>query len=302
MPFITRIQKYSIHDGDGIRTTVFFKGCPLRCRWCHNPETQAYQPVLLVHQDRCTGCGACEKVCPQKAISVTEQKATTKFDLCTTCGLCTNACVQNLREVVGRKYTVNELLKELQKDEMFYEQSEGGVTLSGGEVMTANIDYIEDLCKKLTHLGISVMIDTCGLAPYENFQRLLPYVQAFLYDIKTLDTDLHKHHTGFGNEQILSNLEKLSSQGKTIYIRIPVIKGVNGDDPSMEAIISYLLDKHIHAKKIHLLPYHNTGMAKYEKLGKHYDGGSFAAPTEEELRHFADLFIQAGFPNVKIGG
>lgn len=302
MSLITSIQKYSIHDGDGIRTTVFFKGCGLRCAWCHNPETQSYKKQPLYDRERCTGCRSCEAACPQRAIHEENGKVVTDLTLCDTCGTCTDYCNLNLREIAGRECTVDELVKELKKDEMFYEQSGGGVTLSGGEVMTADMDYVEALCKKLNRLGITVTIDTCGYAPYENFERLLPYTDTFLYDIKTMDSKIHKKYMGAGNGLILSNLERLNAAGARIYIRIPVIKEVNGTDAAMKAVISYLLEKNIHAACVNLLPYHNTGSGKYERLGEKYKGEGLHAPEKEEMEHFVTLFKEAGFHNVKIGG
>lgn len=302
MSLITSIQKYSIHDGDGIRTTVFFKGCGLRCVWCHNPETQSYRKQPLYDKERCVGCRSCEAACPHHAIHEENGKVVTDFSLCDACGICTDYCNLNLREIVGKEYTVEELVKELKKDEMFYEQSGGGVTLSGGEVMTADMDYVEALCKRLKHLGITVTIDTCGYAPYENFERILPYIDTFLYDIKTMDPEVHKKYMGAGNELILSNLERLSGAGARIYIRIPVVKEVNGSEDAMNAIIAYLLEKKIHAACVNLLPYHNTGSAKYAKLGGKYEGDGLHAPDKEEMEHFTELFKEAGFHNVKIGG
>ena len=302
MSLITSIQKYSIHDGDGIRTTVFFKGCPLKCVWCHNPETQSYHKQALVHQDRCVGCGNCELACPHKAIHLENKVAQTDLNNCDACGTCTDYCNLNLREIVGKEYTVDELVKELRKDEMFYEESGGGVTLSGGEVMTNDMDYVEALCKKLKRIGITITIDTCGFAPYENFERLLPYVNTFLYDIKAMDPETHKKFVGVDNSLILTNLEKLSGAGARIYIRIPTITGVNADDSSMLAIIKYLQDKKIHTAQINLLPYHNTGSVKYEKIGLNYEGTELERPTEEMMQHFKELFKQYGFHNTKIGG
>ncbi len=302
MNLITSIQKYSIHDGDGIRTTVFFKGCPLSCTWCHNPETQQYHKQLLVNTERCVGCGNCITSCPSQAISIIDAKASTQFNLCQGCGECVDACNLNLRELVGKAYTADELFKELKKDEMFYEQSGGGVTLSGGEVMTMDIDYLEALCKKLKRYGITVTIDTCGHAPFVNFQRLLPYVDTFLYDIKTTDNTIHQTYMGVTNERILSNLIELSRNGAKIYIRIPVIKEVNGSDENLSATIQFLQENNIHVSQVNLLPYHNTGSAKYSRLGIEYQGTSFTAPSNEEMEHFVTLFKSAGFSNVKIGG
>ena len=302
MNLITKIQKYSLHDGCGIRTTIFFKGCSLKCSWCHNPETQNFQKQLLLHYDRCLACGQCTVHCPNRAISMNHGKMQTNFQFCNACGSCTDFCFSNVREIVGKEYTVDALVREIQKDEIFYEESGGGVTLSGGEVMLSDISYLEALCKKLKRLGISVFIDTCGYAPYENFERLMPYTDTFLYDIKIIDPHLHKKYTGADNSLILSNLEKLYAAGAKIWIRIPVIKGVNADALSMKAIIDYLLTQEIQPLQIHLLPYHNTGSVKYEKLGMNYEGKEFARPTEEETENLASLFRNAGFSNVKIGG
>lgn len=302
MTLITSIQKYSIHDGDGIRTTVFFKGCPLSCVWCHNPETQNYGKDVLQDFERCVGCQSCLKVCPSKAIYETEDKVSTDREACGRCGTCLDYCNLNLREIVGKEYEIDELMEQIKKDEMFYEESGGGVTLSGGEVMTADMDYVEALVKKLQRYGITVTMDTCGHAPYENFKRLLPYVETFLYDIKTMDNKIHKAYMGQGNELILSNLAQLSQDGAKIYIRIPMIKEVNGSEKAMKDIIAFLKEHHIHTMQINLLPYHNTGGGKYEKLGKVYEGKELHAPGKEEMEQFVTLFKEAGFHNTKIGG
>ena len=301
MSLITDIQKYSIHDGDGIRTTVFFKGCALRCQWCHNPETQNAGRELLCHTEPCVGCGACAAVCPAYAVRIQEGKAWTDRGICTACGRCTEVCNLNLREIAGKEYTVDGLVKELKKDEMFYEESGGGVTLSGGEVMLADMDFVVAVAKKLKAAGIHVAIDTCGYAPRANFERLLPFADLFLYDIKTMDTAIHKKYMGFGNEQILENLEYLNHAGADIYIRIPTIKGVNADEKSMRAILSYLKEKQIRVLQVNLLAYHNTGSAKYARLGRAYEGDALCAPSGEEMQTFADLFQEAGY-KVKIGG
>ncbi|MEF9839753.1 MAG: glycyl-radical enzyme activating protein [Lachnospiraceae bacterium] len=302
MTKITEIQKYSIHDGDGIRTTIFFKGCPLRCVWCHNPETQSYDRQVLHDKERCVGCRACEMACPHHAITGNMGKAFTDKDKCEICGTCLDSCNLNLREILGTKYSVKELVDLVKKDEVFYEQSGGGVTLSGGEVMTMDMDYIEKLVKALYKQGINVTIDTCGFAPFESFQRIMPYVDTFLYDIKSMDQDVHKKYVGVDNQLILSNLEQLSKAGARIYIRIPTIKEVNGNDTSMKEIIRFLLEHHINVAQVNLLPYHNTGASKYDKMGEQYGGNNFHAPEHNEMEDFVTLFYQAGFCNTKIGG
>lgn len=302
MSLITKIQRYSVHDGDGIRTTVFFKGCPLRCVWCHNPETQSYQNQLLVDHEKCVGCGACVKACPRQAIRIQDGREITDHSLCISCGACEDVCLLDLRKPAGQEYTVEQLVKEVQKDEIFYEQSGGGVTLSGGEVMASDMDFVEALVKRFFHVGITVTIDTCGQAPYENFQRILPYVDTFLYDIKVLDASLHKKYIGSDNTQILSNLERLSRDGARIYIRIPTVKEVNGTEESMRQVIRYLQEKHIQVANVNLLPYHNTGSGKYGRLGETYQGMDLHAPDPEEMQRFVELFKQSGFSKVKIGG
>lgn len=302
MTLITNIQKYSIHDGDGIRTSVFYKGCPLRCAWCHNPETQEFGKQVLYDRERCVGCFRCADACPEHAILRAGGKVDTDAGLCEKCGKCLDYCVLNLREIAGKEWNRNELVKELKKDEVFYEESGGGVTLSGGEVMAQDMDEIEALVKQLHRQGISVTIDTCGFAPYENFARIMPYVDTFLYDIKMIDAEKHRRYTGADNRQILENLVKLSRDGAKIYIRIPTILEVNGDDRSMEEIISFLKKEAVSVRQVNLLPYHNTGSGKYGKLGEDYDGEIFHAPSAEMMEHFRQLFIREGFHNTKIGG
>lgn len=302
MDLITNIQKYSIHDGDGIRTTVFFKGCPLKCVWCHNPETQRFEQEIQYDREKCTGCGVCAQVCPNHAITMEEGRSKLDKKLCTLCGKCENFCTQGIREIVGQKYPVKALVKELMKDLMFYEQSGGGVTLSGGEVMAMSTDYILEIAKALKKEEVSLTIDTCGYVPYEKFEAILPYVNTFLYDVKVMDPELHKQYIGVDNKLILDNLVKLSDAGARIYIRIPTVKEVNGNEENMNETIRFLKEHDIHPAQVNLLPYHNTGSSKYPKLDMEYKGNDLSAPTKEEMEGFVKLFQDAGFSNTKIGG
>ena len=302
MKNITNIQKFSIHDGDGIRTSVFFKGCPLRCKWCHNPETQRYEREMQVDLGRCTGCGVCAKACPNHALTMKDGRPALDKGACTLCGKCENFCPAGLREIIGREYTVKELMKELMKDQMFYEESGGGVTLSGGEVMAMDIDYILAVARELKRQGISLTIDTCGYVPYEKFQALLPYVDTFLYDMKAMDPKIHQQYMGADNKLILENLSRLSADGARIYIRIPTVKEVNGNEENMKETIAFLKGHDIHPPQINLLPYHDTGSGKYPKLDMEYKGTDLHAPDKEEMKSFVQLFADAGFANTKIGG
>lgn len=303
MKNITNIQKFSIHDGDGIRTTVFFKGCPLKCEWCHNPETQRFEKEMQVDREKCTGCGTCASVCPNGAVRMTEDhRPSWDPKACTFCGKCENFCPAGVREIVGREYTVKELTKELMKDQMFYEESGGGVTFSGGEVMSMDMDFILAMAKELKRQDVTLTIDTCGYVPYERFEKILPYVNTFLYDVKVMDPELHKKYMGTDNKLILENLIRLSQDGARIYIRIPTIKEVNGNEENMKETIAFLKEHDIHPAGVNLLPYHDTGSGKYAKLGMEYKGTDLHAPDKEEMEAFAALFVNAGFTNTKIGG
>ena len=225
-----------------------------------------------------------------------------KKDACTFCGKCVNFCPIGIREIIGREYSVKELIKELMKDQMFYEESGGGVTLSGGEVMAMDIDYILAIAKELKRQDVTLTIDTCGYVPYEKFQAILPYVHTFLYDVKVMDPKLHKKYIGVDNQLILDNLIRLAADGARIYIRIPTIKEVNGNEKNMKETIAFLKEHDIHPAQINLLPYHDTGSGKYSKLDMEYKGTDLHAPEKEEMESFVRLFVESGFQNTKIGG
>ena len=302
-PYIFNIQKFSTHDGDGVRTTIFFKGCPLRCMWCHNPESQHYYKELIFHHHKCTACGRCVAKCKQGANSIVDGKIVFDRSKCTACGVCTDWCITEARELAGKEYTVDALVKEAMKDKIFYEQSGGGVTLSGGEVMASqHMDYVEEVCRKLHENGVSVFIDTSGYTDYENLKRILPYVDVFLYDIKVMDPKDHKKFIGVDNSLILENLKKLSDEGAGLYIRLPIIQQVNATDEHIESVIHFLKENNIHARQVNLLPYHDIGKGKYASLDMEYHEDEMSVPVSELMEHFKSMFEEQGFNKVNIGG
>ena len=302
-PYIFNIQKFSTHDGDGVRTTIFFKGCPLHCMWCHNPESQHYYKELIFHHHKCTACGRCVAKCKQGANSIVDGKIVFDRSKCTACGVCTDWCITEARELAGKEYTVDALVKEAMKDKIFYEQSGGGVTLSGGEVMASqHMDYVEEVCRKLHENGVSVFIDTSGYTDYENLKRILPYVDVFLYDIKVMDLEDHKKYIGVDNSLILENLKKLSDEGAGLYIRLPIIQQVNATDEHIESVIHFLKENNIHARQVNLLPYHDIGKGKYASLDMEYHDDEMSVPVSELMEHFKSMFVEQGFNKVNIGG
>ena len=301
-PLITSIQKYSIHDGEGIRTTVFFKGCPLSCIWCHNPETQSFSKQLLFHMHQCSGCGSCATVWPNHAISIQNQIAYTDSLVCNQCGNCEDYCKKNIREIAGKAMTVSELIRELEKDKAFYEQSHGGITLSGGEVMALDMNYLLDLLSQLKERGYRVNIDTCGYVAFERFENVLPFVDSFLYDVKWMDDKLHKLLTGVSNVLILENLKRLQRLGARIWIRVPIIEGVGQNEENIKAMAVFFAKEEMSFDQINLLPYHDAGSAKYDKLGKRYQNDQYKTPTQESLQKLAKILKAYGNKQVKIGG
>ena len=301
-PLVTNIQRYSIHDGDGIRTTVFFKGCTMACKWCHNPETQEFSAEPMRNGDRCGGCGRCAEVCPEHAISLENGISVTDRESCTRCGTCIDECYNDARSISGRAYPVKELVDLLVKDRMHWETSGGGVTLSGGEVMAQDMDYITDLMKRLHAKGHSVNIDTCGFVPYENYERVLPYANVFLYDVKAINDEVHKANTGVSNKLILENLAKLGKAGAKIYLRMPLISGLNDSNEDMLKVIDFLRENSVPILQVNLLPYHELGQDKLEKLGKARHDTNFTPPSNEHLNELVQLFKQNGYQNTRIGG
>lgn len=255
------IQRTSFVDGPGLRTTVFFKGCNLRCKWCHNPEGISPNRQLVIYKEKCTDCGACKAVC--------------KNEPCILCGECERTCRNGARRIVGREYTSDQLLGIIKSDKPFYSTG-GGVTFSGGECMLQS-DFISELAKKCFEENIDVAIDTAGNVPYDRFLKVLPYTEMFLYDIKCISEDLHREFVGSSNKLILENIRKISETGKRIWIRIPTIPSFNANEDEMQKIADFLKD--INTEKIELLPYHMTGASKARAMG--FEAEEFSVPSDE---------------------
>lgn len=294
---IFNIQRFSIHDGPGIRTTVFFKGCPLKCTWCHNPESQNSEREILYDKNKCTLCGKCMKACKNNAIEIKNNILTTNMDKCTFKGDCTVCCINSARQVAGKEYTVDEVVEEVLKDRVFYKNSKGGVTLSGGEPLIY-ADFVEELLKKLKKENIHTAVDTCGYGDFEAIERISKYTDLFLYDLKLMDDDKHILYTGLSNAVIIDNLIRLSKIHKNINLRLPLIEGINADEDNMIRILKFIKDTNV--KKINFLPYHDIGRHKYEKLSRPYSE-NMKRPADEKLKRFKEIFEKEGY-KVKIGG
>lgn len=267
------IQRNSFVDGPGIRTTVFFKGCNLRCKWCHNPESQSFEKQMMFYKDKCTGCGKCREVCPNH------------LKKCDFCGKCELYCPADARKVCGREYTPAEVFAEVIKDKAFYDNSGGGVTFSGGECML-QLDFLCEILEKCKSAGIHTAVDTAGNVPWKSFEKILPFTDLFLYDIKAFGAELHRKGTGVSNELILENLKNLSGRAD-IIVRIPVIGGYNDNDEEIRRIADFL--KQIKIIKAELLPYHAMGEHKYTALGRNPE--SFNVPNKNFMDRSQQLFL-----------
>ncbi len=281
---VVNVQRFSLHDGPGVRTTVFFKGCPLKCLWCHNPESQSFQPEIMNFAERCVNCGRCREACPE---------------LDGNCAAGAEACAFDAKQLVGKAYTADELFQIALRDQGLYDQTGGGVTLSGGEVMAQDSAFLVELLTLFKKRGVHVAVDTCGFSKWEKFEKILPLTDLFLYDLKAMDPALHEKLTGAGNALILENLKKLAKAGVKLNLRVPVVPGANADETEMRALAEFAFQAS-GPVDVNLLPYHKVGSDKAERLGR--AGVAFEPPTPKQMERLKAIWRDVGFGRVLIGG
>lgn len=285
---IFNIQRFSVNDGPGIRTTIFLKGCLLHCAWCHNPESISPKKEIALRADRCIRCGDCYTRCPNHAIIQNNGSYITIRESCLVCGTCLEVCVAEARDIVGREMTTEEVMQEILRDVVFYNQSDGGVTFSGGEPLL-QYEFLLSLLEACKQKDIHTAVDTSGFTSASILERIALYTDLFLYDLKTMNDARHLKFIGVSNRCILENLRLLAGWNKQIIIRVPIIPDVNDDDESLHAIGSFVNSLRI-VKQIHLLPFHQSGIEKYTRLSKEYTMASVTPQSRDTLSAMEEIF------------
>ena len=294
------IKRFAIHDGPGIRTTVFMKACPLSCFWCHNSESQRPGPELLFWADRCTGCGLCAKVCPAEAISIDDATAVTDRSRCTACGACVVACPTGARAIAGERWTVDRILDVVERDTLFYDESGGGVTLSGGEPL-AQPEFAVAILAGARKRRIHTAVDTSGFADWSDLERVGRQTDLFLYDVKHLEDDRHRELAGVSNAGILENLRRLSDSGHSVWIRYPMIPNVNDDEGAIIAL-GRLVSGLRSVEAVHLLPFHRGGERKLRGLGRRPLAVTEKEDPKARAEALAKILRRIVAVDVRVGG
>ena len=297
---ISDIQRFSVHDGPGIRTNVFFKGCPLSCKWCCNPESISGKQQIGFHPGSCIGCGRCEEACEHSAISKSEGVRRLDISKCADCQHkpCVKVCSPRAITLFGRYATIPELIYEVEKDRIFYENSGGGVTVSGGEPLFQP-EFVRDFLAECKLRGLNTAVETSSYCRFEALADILPYVDLFLCDLKHTDSKKFAQYTGGNISVVLENLKRLSSETKNLVIRVPVIPGFNESDGEIAAICEFT--RNLGVKDIHFLPYHRLGITKYEKLGADYSMDEAQAPDKQRMEQIMQIGKASGL-NPQVGG
>lgn len=283
---VTDFKRFAVHDGDGIRTTLFLKGCPLRCLWCHNPESMGIAPQTAFYSAKCIHCGQCVRVCPNHAQRMLDGVHILDHTRCTGCGRCAAVCGTAALQSFGREMTLEQVMEHLLLDRLFYETSGGGITLSGGEP-TMQPGFALAILKTCKQEGLNTALDTCGLADGFVYEALLPYVDTFLFDVKHIDPEAHERLTGHRNDKIVHNLRLLSDSGAEIEVRIPLIPGCNDDEATLRSIGGLLAELHI--RRVRVLPYHDFARSRYEALGMPYRMPPVARPGQDAVERAVRL-------------
>ena len=301
MALIFDIKRFAINDGPGIRTTLFMKGCPLRCVWCHNPEGISPKPVKLYTKKKCIGCQSCVEICPQHNLTLTAD-GIKEVGSCILCGKCTDECPTLALQMAGKEWEMDKLMEIVEKERKVMEDSEGGVTVCGGEPLM-HPDYLIALLTELKRRGIHRTVDTTLFASEQTVERVMPLADLFLVDLKHMDCEKHKFYTGVPNEQILSNIRLISAAGARFWIRIPLIVGVNADDDNLKASADFLASLPNAPECVNLLVYHDVGKGKHARMGTSYNPDDFSmeAPDDQLQQHALEIFKAKGL-NVKVGG
>ena len=299
-PFIFDIKRYAINDGPGIRIVIFLKGCNLNCAWCHNPESISTETERMYAPAKCIQCGTCVLACPEKAITLTSEGIITDTERCNMTGRCAEVCPTKAIEISGKPTSVAEIMKEIEKERVFFDQSGGGVTFSGGEPLLQS-QFLIELLDECGKRGIHRAVDTAGLANTEIILKVAKRTDLFLYDLKLMDSDKHRQWVGIPNEKILENLSLLAKTGAKIIIRIPLIGGVNDDPENMEATARFVAELSGERKEVNLLPYHKIAQTKYHKLGRPEEFQLLEEPTKEAQTQAIAIFQEYGI-EASIGG
>ncbi len=293
------IKRFAVHDGPGIRTTAFFKGCPLSCPWCHNPEGQQFAPEIFLRPSRCIGCGACIHICPQSALSLPNGRVALDRERCDACGECTDACPSGALEAVGREVTTTELVAELARDRAFFAESNGGVTFSGGEPL-GQPEFLLDLLHACRNHGIHTTVDTSGYALPDVIAAVAELADLFLYDLKLIEPTVHRRYTGVTNGPILANLRLLAAARARVIVRVPVIPGITDAEDNLDGIARFVAALPT-SYPIDLLPYHRAGADKYVRLGIPYVLEDTPIPSRDRMEEIAGIFLRYKL-RVMIGG